>query len=174
MVIHNKQFKLFISAGEIQKKVDELAQRINVDYVNKAPLFVPILNGAFIFAADLLRAVTIPTEISFIRLSSYKKDQSTGKIKELLELQENISNRHVIIVEDIVDTGITLSHLLQAFDDLGAASIETVSLLYKPKPKRQDIALKYIGFTIPNRFVVGYGLDYDGLGRNLKDIYQIN
>ncbi len=174
MIIRDKSFKLFLREHEIQNKINDLAKKINVDYENKMPLFLPILNGAFIFAADLIRAISIQAEISFIRLSSYKKAQTTGKIKELLGLQENIFNRHLIIVEDIVDTGTTLSHVLKAFEDLGAASIEVVSLLYKPESDHGDINLKYVGFTIPNKFVVGYGLDYDGLGRNLKDIYQLN
>jgi hypoxanthine phosphoribosyltransferase len=171
--IHDRHFDIFISSDKIQERVRQLAATINTDYKDKEPLFLSILNGAFIFTADLVRSITIPAEVSFIKLKSYRKMESSGKVAELLGLEHDLANRHVIIVEDIVDTGKTLDHILAEFGALGAQSIEIVSLLFKPDASAFPINLKYIGFEIPNRFVVGYGLDYDGYGRNLKDIYKV-
>lgn len=150
-----------------------MAAQINADYQELNPLFLSILNGAFVFTADLFRQITIPAEISFIKLKSYRKMESSGKVKELLGLEHNIFNRNIIIVEDIVDTGKTLSHILEEFGELGAKSIEILTMLHKPEASLKPISLKYVGFRIPNKFVVGYGLDYDGYGRNLPDLYKI-
>lgn len=173
MQIHDLQFEIFISSEKIKKRVCEVAAQINIDYKDKKPIFLSILNGAFIFTADLFREITIPAEISFIKLKSYRRMETSGKVKELLGLEHNIFNRNIIIIEDIVDTGKTLKHILEEFTDLGARSIEILTLLHKPEANSHPFNLKYVGFEIPNKFVIGYGLDYDGYGRNLKDIYKI-
>jgi hypoxanthine phosphoribosyltransferase len=171
--IHDQQFEVFISAEMIQKRVREIAHQVNKDFKDKNPLFLSILNGAFIFTADLFREITIPAEVSFIKLKSYRKMETSGKVKELLGLEHNIFDRSIIIVEDIVDTGKTLHHVLEEFKELGIRSIDILTLLYKPEAAKTKFDLKYVGFEIPNDFVVGYGLDYDGYGRNLKDIYKV-
>lgn len=174
MKIHDQEFEIFLSSDKIGERVRELSVQINEDYKDKNPIFLSILNGAFIFAADLFREVTIPAEISFIKLKSYRKMESSGKVKELLGLEHNIFNRNIIIIEDIVDTGKTLSHILEEFKELGAKSIEILTLLHKPEANRNPVHLRYVGFEIPNKFVIGYGLDYNEYGRNLKDIFIIN
>lgn len=173
MQILDQQFEIFIPSHEIQKRIGEMAAQINIDYQKENPIFLSILNGAFIFTADLFREITIPAEVSFIKLKSYRKMESSGKVKELLGLEHNIFNRNIVIIEDIVDTGKTLNHILEEFTELGAKSIEILTLLHKPEANRHPVDLKYIGFEIPNKFVVGYGLDYEGQGRNLKDIYKV-
>ncbi len=173
MQIHDRHFEIFIYEEKIKKRVGEIAKQVNNDYFNKKPLFLSILNGAFIFTADLFREISIPSEVSFIKLKSYRKMESSGKIKELLGLEHNIFNRNIIIIEDVVDTGKTLNHVLEEFNDLGAKSIEILTLLYKPEANIYSVPLKYVGFEIPDNFVVGYGLDYDEHGRNLKDIYKL-
>lgn len=173
MKIHDQHFEIFIPKEKIQERILEISRLVNEDYADKNPLFLSILNGAFIFTADLFREITIPAEVSFIKLKSYRKMESSGKVKELLGLENNIFNRNIIIVEDIVDTGKTLGHILEEFKELGAKSIEILTLLHKPEAIKRPVDLKYVGFEIPNKFVVGYGLDYDGYGRNLKDIYKV-
>ena len=173
MQIHDKHFEIFIPYKKIEQKVQKIAAQINEDYIDKNPLFLSILNGAFIFTADLFREITIPAEISFIKLKSYRRMETSGKVKELLGLEHNIFNRNIIIIEDIVDTGKTLSHILEEFAELGARSIEILTLLHKPDANKCPFNLRYVGFEIPNNFVVGYGLDYDGYGRNMKDIYKV-
>jgi len=173
MQILDQHFEIFIPSSEIQKRIGEMAAQINIDYQDENPIFLSILNGAFIFTADLFREITIPAEVSFIKLKSYRKMESSGKVKELLGLEHNIFNRNIVIIEDIVDTGKTLNHILEEFTELGAKSIEILTLLHKPEANRHPVDLKYIGFEIPNKFVVGYGLDYEGQGRNLKDIYKV-
>ncbi|MCG8474074.1 MAG: hypoxanthine phosphoribosyltransferase [Cytophagales bacterium] len=173
MKIKDKEFKSYISHQEIADRVAVLGKDITKKYEGKKPLFIVILNGSFVFAADLLREVNTECDVTFIRLASYSEMQSTGSVKELIGLTENIFNRHVIVVEDIVDTGTTLEHIYDLLQDLGPASIEVATLLYKPEAYKKDIGLKFIGFEIPNKFVLGYGLDYDGVARNLKDVYQL-
>ena len=173
MKVHDKQFDKFIDEGKINERIKEIAKDINKDYRGKTPLFIAILNGSFMFAADLMREVTIPSEISFVRVASYEDMQSSGDIKKLIGLSENIFNREVIVIEDIIDSGLTMSKMLEEFTSLGAKNVSIASLLTKPDNMKMDIEVKYLGFEIPNKFVVGYGLDYDGLGRNLKDIYQL-
>ena len=173
MQIHDKQFEIFISSEKIKVRIRELAAQINSDYKTKNPLFLSILNGAFIFTADMFREINIPAEVSFIKLKSYRKMESSGKVKELLGLEHNIFGRNIIIVEDIVDTGNTLNHILREFEQLGTKSIEILTLLHKPEATKNPVSLKYVGFEIPDKFVVGYGLDYDGYGRNLADLYKI-
>jgi hypoxanthine phosphoribosyltransferase len=170
--IHDKSFKPYISAGEVQSKISELADNINVDYKDKAPLFVAVLNGAFMFAADLLKSIRVSCEISFVKLSSYSDMGSTGNVKQLIGLKENVSGREIIIIEDIVDSGRTISGVVKEFRALGAESVEIVTLLKKPVSRNLTEEVKYIGFEIPDRFVVGYGLDYNGFGRNFSAIYQ--
>ena len=171
MKILDLEFRPYIKQDEIQKNIKRIAKSINKDFADKNPLFLVILNGAFIFAADLFREIKIPAEISFIKISSYQQITSTGKIKELIGLSENVFNRHLIVIEDIIDTGLTLDHVMNALDDLGASSISVASLFIKPEILKLSIDIKYVGFEIPSKFIVGYGLDYDGYGRNLKDVY---
>jgi hypoxanthine phosphoribosyltransferase len=171
--ILDQQFDILLPSEKIENRISEMANQINLEYRDKDPLFLSILNGAFIFTADLFREITIPAEVSFIKLKSYRKMETSGKVKELIGLEHNIFNRNIIIVEDIVDTGKTLHHILEEFKELGSKSIEILTLLYKPEANKIPLDLKYIGFEIPNDFVVGYGLDYDGYGRNLKDIYKV-
>lgn len=173
MVVKDKEFQKYISSEEIHQKIKTLAEQINNDYKDKKPLFIAILNGSFMFAADLFKEVKIPCEISFVKVASYEEMESTGNVKQLIGLNENIFNKDVIIIEDIIDTGRTIAKILEEFRSLGASSVEVVTLLQKPEANKSGEKLKYIGFNIPEKFVVGYGLDYDGLGRNLKDIYQL-
>ncbi len=173
MIVHDKEFETFISHQSILAKTKELAQRINEDYQGKSPLFIGVLNGVFMFAADLMKEINLPSEISFIKLSSYEDLSSTGKVSELIGLKEDLAGKDIIIVEDIVDTGETMTHLLRKLAELNPSSIEIATLLLKVDVFKKDIDLKYVGFKIPEKFVIGYGLDYNGHGRNLKDIYQI-
>lgn len=172
MQIHDQQFEIYISSDRIKQRISEIAKGINDDYADKNPLFLSILNGAFIFTADLYREINIPSEISFIKLKSYRDMKSSGKVKELLGLEHSVFNRNIIILEDIVDTGKTLNHVLEDFNELGAKSIEILALLHKSEATTHPLPLKYKGFEISNDFVVGYGMDYNGYGRNLKDIYK--
>lgn len=173
MRVHDKEFEKFIDNDKINARVKEIAKSINKDYKEKTPLFIAILNGSFMFAADLMKEVTIPSEISFVRVASYEDMQSSGDIKKLIGLSENIFNREVIIIEDIIDSGLTMSKMLEEFSSLGAKNVSIATLLTKPDNMKVNIAVKYLGFEIPDKFVVGYGLDYNGQGRNLKDIYQL-
>ncbi len=173
MQVKDKNFQIFIEAETIQKRIATLGKQIAEDYHGKRPLFIAILNGAFMFASDLLKSVSIDCEISFIKLASYEAMQSSGNVASLIGLKENIANRHIIIIEDIVDTGNTMQHVLPIFEAQRPASVEIASLLLKPEALSKPLALRYVGFEIPNKFVVGYGLDYDGLGRNLPEIYQL-
>jgi hypoxanthine phosphoribosyltransferase len=171
MKILDHEFKLYINRKEIAFQVKKIADSINQDYKNQDPVFLVILNGAFIFAADLYREIIIPSQISFIKLSSYYKVSSTGNVKELIGLNDNVFNRNLIIIEDIIDSGLTLQHVRDALQDLGAASIEIATLFLKPESFHKDFEIKYTGFSIPNDFIVGYGLDFEGYGRNLQDVY---
>lgn len=172
--VKDKSFEVFLPHEQLLKRIEAMASQISADYAAKEPLFVVVLNGAFIFAADLFKHITIPCQISFIRVASYHATQSTGKLTELIGLQENIENRHVVIVEDIVDTALTMSQLVAQLATRQPASLEVATLLCKREAMQTQIGLKYVGFDIPDRFVVGYGLDYDGLGRNLRDLYVLS
>ena len=174
ITIKDKNFKTFISFEEIQKSVLDVAQKINKDFANSNPLFLIVLNGSFMFAADLLKKVTIPCEISFIKLSSYHGTSSTGIVNELIGINEEIHGREIIIVEDIVDSGVTLEKIYKLLSEKNPKTISTCTLLYKPEAFKKDIEINYVGKSIGNDFVVGYGLDYDGLGRNLEDIYVLD
>lgn len=173
MKLLDKEFELFLHDGEIQKRVQELSEDINEQYKDRTPLFIAILNGAFIFAADLMKHSTIESEISFVRLASYMNTQSSGEVNQLIGLVENIYNRHIVILEDIVDTGYTIQNIHESLKDRGAKSVEVCSLLVKTEALKVDNEIKYTGFEIPEDFVIGYGMDYNGFGRNLKDIYKI-
>jgi hypoxanthine phosphoribosyltransferase len=171
--VHDKEFAPYITSKEIEEQVRRVAEEINRDYAEKKPLFIAILNGAFIFAADLFKQITIEAEICFIKLASYKGVKSSGKVITAIGLDVDLYNRDVIIVEDIVDTGKTLSQFLPQLEHHHPASLKIAALLHKPTATTHSIKIDYLGFTIPDKFVVGYGLDYDGLGRNIKEIYQL-
>ena len=171
--VKDREFEVFLRDEDIQKEVKRVAGEISRDYVGKEPLFLCILNGAFMFAADLLKNVTIPCNVSFVKVASYQGTDTTGKVKELMGLQESVDGRHVIIVEDIVDTGYTMRDVLDSLKEKNAASVQVCALLCKPDKLKVDINLKYLAMNIPNGFIVGYGLDYDGFGRNSRDIYKI-
>lgn len=171
--LHDKKFSVSIEADKIDKAVQVVADKINRDYNGKKPLFLIVLNGAFMFASDLLKKIDIDCEISFVKLSSYAGMQSTHIVRELIGLDEALTNRYVIVVEDIIDTGITMDNTIQKLMHLQAADVKIATLLFKPNAFEKDFTIDYIGLEIPNDFIVGYGLDYDGLGRNLPDIYKI-
>lgn len=171
--VHDKQFVPYLTAEKIQQRILELSQQISVDYAHTKPLFIAILNGSFMFAADLFRQVTVDAEISFIKVASYKGMRSTGNVVTSIGLEQDIYGRHLIIVEDIVDTGKTLHNFLPTLQHQQPASLKIVTLLHKPEATEYPLTLDYVGFSIPNKFVVGYGLDYDGLGRNYNAIYQL-
>ena len=165
-------FEPFISEVEILKMVKRIGKEINQDYIDKTPLFIVMLNGAFVFAADLLRQVTIPSDITMARTKSYQGTQSTGKVNLLLEPDIDIENRDVLIIEDILDTGNTLHFFIDYLQEKNPNSIEIVSLLSKPEAHKYSIPIKYLGTKIPNDFVIGYGLDFNGQARNLAHIYK--
>ncbi len=171
--IWDKDFELSITGETIQERIRLIADKINTDYKGKSPVLVCILNGAFMFAADLVRYLNFLPEVSFARFASYEGTQTTGTVKELMGVTTDLKDRDVIIVEDIVDTGVTMSHLLPKIHAMGARSVEIASLLRKPGKLKTDLNVKYCAMDIPDDFIVGYGLDYDGLGRNLKDIYTL-
>lgn len=171
--LHDKTFEVFIRNEEIQSEIISLAKRINADYAGKEVVFIAVLNGAFMFAADLMKQVTLPSEITFVKVSSYQGMNSSGRVDEVIGLNRSIKNKHVIILEDIVDTGITMEKLFTLLAVEHPASIEIAALLYKPEAFKGKHTPTYIGFSIPNKFVVGYGLDYNELGRNTQHIYQL-
>ncbi|MBC7448890.1 MAG: hypoxanthine phosphoribosyltransferase [Hymenobacteraceae bacterium] len=173
VTLHDKSFRLYQPAAAIAAAVGAVAARLNTDYAQRQPLLVAVLNGSFMFAADLVRQLTLNgVEISFVKLVSYEGTESTGTVKQLIGLREDIAGRHVIVVEDIVDTGHTAAGLVRTLHEQGAASVEIACLLLKPASVRVPLAVRYAGLEIPNDFVVGYGLDYDGHGRHLPDLYQ--
>jgi len=172
--VHDKQFEPYLSETEIQEKVKELAAKINTDYQDRRPLFIAILNGSFMFASDLFKYLTIDAEICFIKLASYKGTKSTGHIITAIGLDTDITGRDVVILEDIIDTGKTLNEFLPQVRNQQPSSLKIAVLLHKPEATVFPLAIDYCCFSIPNKFVVGYGLDYDGLGRNLKELYQLH
>lgn len=171
--VKDKLFTISLPEEEILGQVRRVATEINNDYAGRDPLFLPVLNGAFIFAADLLREVNIPCEISFIKLASYMGMQSSGEIREVIGLAKDITGRHVIIVEDIIDSGLTMAHMIETLQKHNPASISVCTLLVKPDALKVQIPINYCCIEIPNDFIVGYGLDYDGFGRNTRDIYTL-
>ena len=170
---HDLFFKPFLSEEKILNRVVELSHQITKDYKGKKPVFLSILNGAFIFMADLVRACDLTCETTFIKLSSYDGLQSSGNIKTLIGIDLDLKGRHVIVVEDIIDTGGTIFQFLKELKELEPASVKLASLLVKPEALQYNINIDYKGFDIPNKFVIGYGLDYSGEGRNLPSIYQL-
>jgi hypoxanthine phosphoribosyltransferase len=171
--VHDKEFTPYLSAADIAEKIELMATAINKDYAGKRPLFIAILNGSFIFASDLFKSISIDAEICFIKLASYKGTKSSGQVVTAIGLDTDIIGRHIIILEDIVDTGKTLSVFLPQLNHQQPASLAIAALLHKPEATVYPIKINYLGFSIPNKFVLGYGLDYDGLGRNIKEIYQL-
>lgn len=174
ITLHDKAFDTYLSAETIQQKVVEIAASLNEEYDGKRPLFIAILNGSFMFAADLFKHLTIEAEICFIKLASYRGMKSSGHVTTAIGLDQDLFDRDVIIVEDIVDTGKTLHEFLPKLHHQQPKSFKIVTLLHKSEATKFPLTLDYIGFTIPDKFVIGYGLDYDGLGRNLKEIYQLS
>lgn len=171
--VHDKSFDTYLSEEIIQSRIKEMAAEISRDYAGKRPLFIAILNGSFMFAADLFKHLSINAEICFIKLASYKGMKSSGNVVTSIGLEDDLFGKDVVIVEDIVDTGKTLHNFLPKLLHQQPKSLKIASLLHKPEATEYPLQLDYIGFDIPNKFVVGYGLDYDGLGRNLKEIYQL-
>lgn len=173
--LHDKTFRPYISESEIKEIVQKIAQQLEADYSTfKNPLFLVILNGSFMFASDLMKYFHLPCEISFVRFSSYQNTSSTGVVKELIGLQEDVSDRTVIIVEDIVDTGHTLANIIQTLEQKNNKDYRVVSAFFKPNSYQLHYPIHYIGKKIPNDFIVGYGLDYNGLGRNLSSVYVLH
>jgi len=171
--IEDKKFETLIKETEIRAAIDIVAARLNLELDGKRPLFVCVLNGAFMFAADLMRRLTIDCQISFMKVASYEGTDSSGRVKQLIGLNEEVKGRTVVLIEDIVDTGETMVMLTKQLKDLGAADVRIATLLFKPEACRKDITPNYIGINIPKDFIVGYGLDYNGYGRNLTDIYTL-
>ncbi|MEP7264334.1 MAG: hypoxanthine phosphoribosyltransferase [Bacteroidota bacterium] len=171
--VHDKEFETFIKAEDIQRRVAEMASIINIEYNNKRPLFIGVLNGALIFMADLVKHISVECELAFIKVSSYSGLESTGSVKNLIGLNESIKDRHIIIIEDIIDTGDTAVYIINELKKQEPASLKFATILFKPAALKHNIKPDYAGFEIPTDFVVGYGLDYDGLGRNLNDIYKL-
>jgi hypoxanthine phosphoribosyltransferase len=172
--LHDKQFEIYLPEREIQERIKHIAEQLNRDYQDKRPLFIAILNGSFMFAADLFKYLTIDAEICFIKLASYRGMKSSGHVITAIGLDVDLFNRDVVILEDIVDTGKTLNEFLPKLDHQQPKSLKIASLLHKPEATQFPLQIDYLGFSIPNKFVVGYGLDYDGLGRNFKEIYQLS
>lgn len=173
ITIKDKQFELFIEQEVVELAIKRIAQQINADLKDKNPIFLAVLNGSFMFAGELMKEVNIPSEITFVRLASYRGTTTTENVQEVLGLNEGIEGRNVVIVEDIVDSGHTMTSLLKELGNHKPASIKIATLLFKPAALVKKLDLDYVALEIPNDFIVGYGLDYDGYGRNLKDIYKI-
>ena len=171
--IKDKTFKTFIPEQEILQRVKAVADRLNHDMEGKNPLFLAVLNGSFMFAADLMRNITIPSEISFVKLASYQGTTTTGEVKEVIGINEDLTGRTVVIVEDIVDTGFTIKRMLETLGTRGPESLHICTLLLKPGKLQVKLDVEYAAMEIPNDFIVGYGLDYDQQGRNLRDIYTL-
>jgi hypoxanthine phosphoribosyltransferase len=173
ITVKDKQFRPYLSVEEIDEAVTKVAKQINEEFNGQKVLFIAILNGSFMFASDLLKKIDLECEISFVKIASYSGTKSTGKVKKLIGLMHSLEDRNVIIVEDIIDTGNTLDKLLPTLIAENPKSLKLCSLLFKPEAFKADFDIHYIGKEIPNKFILGYGLDYDELGRNLKEIYQI-
>ena len=171
--IKDKQFKTFITEEQILKEVARVGEEINRDLADANPLFVSVLNGSFMFTADLMKHVSVPCENSFVKLASYAGTSSTGKVKELVGLNDDITGRTIVIVEDIIDTGLTMERLIETLKARNPKEIRIATLLVKPDKLKVDLDINYIAMSIPNDFIVRYGLDYDGLGRNYRDIYTV-
>ena len=171
--VKDKEFALSIPEEKILCEIDRLAAQLNRDLEGKNPLFLCVLNGSFVFAADLFRRITIPAEITFVKFASYQGTETTGVVKEMIGLSEDIAGRTVVIIEDIVDTGYTMQKLLRDLEARSPEAVHVCTLLLKPEKLKVELDIKYVALEIPNDFIVGYGLDYDGYGRNLRDIYTV-
>ncbi|MCD8285288.1 MAG: hypoxanthine phosphoribosyltransferase [Prevotellaceae bacterium] len=173
VIVKDKKFTVSVPASRIRQEVSRIADELNRDYAGRTPLFLAVLNGSFVFAADLLRLVSVPCQVSFVKLGSYEGLESGGEVRQLIGLGESVEGRDVVVVEDIVDTGLTMSRLLESLRAMKPASLSVCTLLLKPDKLLSDIDIRYCALRIPDNFVVGYGLDYDGFGRNYADIYSI-
>ena len=173
VTIEDKTFGIYIQDHDIQQAIQTIANEMNVLYADKKPIFISVLNGAFMFTSDLLKKIEVPCELSFIKLSSYSGTTSTGTVKEIVGLQEEIADRDVIVIEDIIDTGITMQKIISQLELKNPTSIRIATLLLKPESVKVPIKPDFVCFSIPDKFVVGYGLDLNGIGRNLPDIYQL-
>ena len=173
VTIKDKTFETSMTEAQIKQRVKELAQQMSRELEGKNPLLLGVLNGAFIFAADLMREMTIPCEISFVKLASYQGTTSTGKVHEVIGINEDLSGRTVVIVEDIVESGLTIKRMMEQLGTRNPASVQVCTLFFKPDKLTEDLKLDYVAFDIPNDFIVGYGLDYDQQGRQLKEIYTL-
>ena len=173
ITLHDKTFELYIPHNEIIDSIKKIAVQIKAETANEEPIFLSVLNGSFMFAADLMKYIDFNCQLSFVKLSSYEGTESTGKIHSLIGLNQNLAGKTVIILEDIVDRGVTLEHIVNTVSALNPKQIKIATMLYKPDAYEKDIKIDYIGLSIPNDFIVGYGLDYNELGRNYCDIYKI-
>ena len=173
VTVHDKTFEISIPEEKIRETVNEMARQIGKDLKGKNPLFLIVLNGAFVFAADLVRQMDFDCEVSFVKLSSYAGTKTTSVVRELIGLDEVLTDRTVVIVEDIIDTGITMASTIEKLKHLQAAEVKLATFLFKPDSFQKDFKIDYIGIEIPNDFIIGYGLDYDGLARNYPDIYKV-
>ena len=173
VTLKDKTFELSIPYEKILQAIETLAQKINKDFAGKEPLFLVILNGSFMFSADLLKNISLNCQVSFVKLASYEGTQTTHTVKKLIGLNEEIKDREVIILEDIIDTGITMEKLLEEISIFKPAGISIATLLFKPAALQKEISIDYVGMEIPNDFIVGYGLDYNGFGRNLRNLYTL-
>jgi hypoxanthine phosphoribosyltransferase len=171
--IHDKHFRKYISSAKIEKAIDGIAKKINKDLKGKKPIFISVLNGSFMFASDLLKKINIECEVSFIRVVSYSGAVSTGKVNELIGLNEDIYDRMVVVLEDIIDSGNTIEKVIPELKKYNPAQVKIATMFFKPDAYKKKIKLDYVGMEIPNDFIVGYGLDYNGIGRNLSDIYRM-
>lgn len=173
LLLHDKQFVPFISAQEIDFAISKIAAQVSDDFADEIPVFVGVLNGSFMVVSDFMKHYKLPCEVSFIKMSSYEGTSSTNDVKQLIGLDQDLTGRSVVVIEDIVDTGNTLVALKELFKKQNVKHFKIATLFFKPEAFQQDIKIDYIGIRIPNKFIVGFGLDYDGLGRNLPEIYQL-
>ncbi len=171
--VHDKSFKLFISESRIQKEVSRIAGEMNRDLADRDPIFLGILNGAFMFASDLYKQLNFPCQITFLKLASYSGTYSTGSVKQLIGIGQDLKDRVVVVLEDIVDTGVTLETIIRQLSGYQPREIRVATFLHKPEATITEVKLDYVGMNIPNDFILGYGLDYDGYGRNFREIYQL-
>lgn len=173
ITLKDKTFGISIPEAELFKAVDKVAEKMTTDLAGKNPLFLIVLNGAFMFASDLLKRVEIPAQLSFVKVASYSGTESTGKVTELIGLNEDVKGRTVVIIEDIIDSGRTMYGMVEKLKSMGVEDLRIATLFFKPEALKYDLTIDYVAMNIPNDFIVGYGLDYDGYGRNLRDIYSL-
>ena len=171
--VRDKQFRLFIEESRIQEEIARIAERMNRELAGKDPIFLGILNGAFMFASDLYKQLRFPCQITFLKLASYSGTRSSGTVKQLIGINLDIKDRVVVVLEDIVDSGITLDTIIRQLSGYGPSELRVATLLHKPEATVRQVSLDYVGMEIPNDFILGYGLDYDGYGRNFREIYQL-